>query len=186
LGPRSSARGGRVEDTVESRASPGRSRLVAADVVLLVDHHGRIREATGAAREMFGRSGDGLRDESFSGPLCLPAARASLGENLGRAARGGPHLFSAQIVRGDGVVVPVEVSSQAAYDETEGLLVCIVRDITGRALSFPVERLQLENEIRKLQLRLVQSQKLEAATYPPSVTSWTARYVYLTLPPSSG
>jgi signal transduction histidine kinase len=66
-------------------------------------------------------------------------------------------------VRGDGVVVPVEVSSRAAYDETGGLLVCIVRDVTGRALSFPVERLELENEISKLQLRLLQSQKLEAA-----------------------
>jgi two-component system cell cycle sensor histidine kinase/response regulator CckA len=167
LGPRSSARSGRVEDNVESRASPGRSRLLAAleraaDVVLLVDHHGRIREATGAAQELFGRGGDDLRGESFSA-LCLPAARASLGENLGRAARGGPHLFSTQIVRGDGVVVPVEVSSRAAYDETEGLLVCIVRDVTGRALSFPVERLELENEICKLQLRLLQSQKLEAA-----------------------
>ena len=77
----------------------------AADVVLLVDPHGRIREATGAAQELFGRGGDYLRGESFSA-LCLPAARASLSENLGRAARGGPHLFSTQIVRGDGVVVP--------------------------------------------------------------------------------
>ncbi len=39
---------------------------------------------------------------------------------------------------------------------------CVVRDITGRALSYPVERLRLENEIRKLRMQLLQSQKLEA------------------------
>ena len=131
-------------------------------LVLLVDRHGRIREATGAAQELFGRGGDDLRGESFWRPCACPRPVPPSSENLGRAARAGPHLFSTQVVRGDGVVVPVEVSSRAAYDETEGLLVCIVRDVTGRALSFPVERLHLENEIRKLQLRLLQSQKLEA------------------------
>lgn len=166
MGTRSPVRRGRVEGTLESRYSPGRSRLLAAleraaDAVLLVDRHGRIREATGASQELFGRGGEDLRDESLTA-LCLPAARASLNENLERAARAGPHLFSTQIVRGDGVVVPVEVSSQAVYDAAGGLLMCIVRDVTGRALSFPVDRLQLENEIRKLQLRLLQSQKLEA------------------------
>jgi signal transduction histidine kinase/CheY-like chemotaxis protein len=66
------------------------------------------------------------------------------------------------MIRGDGEVVPVEISARLSGSSTESLLVCIVRDITGRALSFPVERLALENEIRKLHLQLLQSQKLEA------------------------
>jgi PAS domain S-box-containing protein len=129
--------------------------------MLLVDRQGRIREAAGATAEIFGRGSETLRGEAVAS-LCLPGARAVLGENLERVTRAGPHLFSTQIVRGDGVVVPVEVSARATDDAAEAWLVCIVRDTTGRALGFPVERLRLENEIRKLQLQLLQAQKLEA------------------------
>ncbi len=165
MGSRSPAHRRQAEGTRESTAPRSRSRFPAslehaADVLLLVDPRGRIREVAGAAAEMFGRGGETLRGESAAA-LCLPAARAGLNENLERAARSGPHLFSTQIVRIDGVVVPVEVSARATHDP-EGLLVCILRDTTGRALSFPVDRLRLENEIRKLQLQLLQSQKLEA------------------------
>jgi PAS domain S-box-containing protein len=129
--------------------------------MLLVDRQGRIREATGASAEIFGRGPETLRGEAVAS-LCLPGARAALSENLERVARAGPHLFSTQIVRGDGVVVPVEVSARAADGAEDAWLVCIVRDTTGRALGFPVERLRLENEIRKLQLQLLQAQRLEA------------------------
>ena len=126
-----------------------------------MDRSGRIQEATGAVSEILGRDPGALRGESV-GNLCLPAARGRLIENLGRATRQGRHLFSTQIIRGDGVVTPVEVSARATEDSGEGALVCIVRDVTGRALSFPVERLRLEDEIRKLHLQLLQAQKLEA------------------------
>jgi two-component system cell cycle sensor histidine kinase/response regulator CckA len=149
------------------RTTPGDpSRLrdaleFAADAVLLVDREGRIHEAAGASSDMFGRSPDALRGDSAA-TLCLPAARDRLIANLERAAREGRHLFSTQIIRGDGEVVPVEISARRSGSSAEGLLLCIVRDITGRALSFPVERLELENEIRKMHLQLLQSQKLEA------------------------
>lgn len=132
----------------------------AADALLLVDGHGRIREATGALAELFGRGPDSLEGESVEA-LCLPAARARLKENLERASRGRPLLFSTQVVREDGTVVPAEVSVRAVHDPEE-LLVCVFRDTTGRALDFPLDRLELENEIQKLQLHLHQSQKLEA------------------------
>ena len=126
-----------------------------------MDRSGRIQEATGAVSEILGRDPEALRGESV-GNLCLPAARGRLIENLGRATREGRHLFSTQIIRGDGVVTPVEVSARATGDCAESALVCIVRDVAGRALSFPVERLRLEDEIRKLHLQLLQAQKLEA------------------------
>jgi len=129
--------------------------------VLLMDRSGRIHEAAGAVSDIFGRRPEALRGETVA-TLCLPAARDRLIENLGRATRAGRHLFSTQIIRGDGVVTPVEVSARATEDSAEGSLVCIVRDITGRALAFPVERLRLEDEIRKLHLQLLQAQKLEA------------------------
>ena len=166
MGPRSSLPRERAGGTRE-RALPRRpSRLAttlecAADALLLVDGHGRIHEASGAAAELFGRGDEALRGENIT-TLCLPVARTSLSENLERAAQDGPHLFSTQIVRGDGVVLPAEVSARATGDGAETLLVCIVRDVTGRALSYPVERLRMEDEIRKLQLQLLQSQRLEA------------------------
>ncbi len=126
-----------------------------------MDRRGRIQEATGAVSEILGRNPGALRGESV-GNLCLPAARDRLFENLGRATRAGRHLFSTQIIRGDGVVTPVEVSARATEDSVDGALVCIVRDVTGRALSYPVERLRLEDEIRRLHLQLLQAQKLEA------------------------
>jgi len=134
---------------------------LAADAILLVDRKGRIHEAAGAAPDMFGRSAEALRGDSAE-TLCLPAARDLLIANLERAEQEGRNLFSTQIIRGDGEVVPVEISARLSGGSAERLLVCIVRDITGRALSFPVERLALENEIRKLHLQLLQSQKLEA------------------------
>jgi two-component system cell cycle sensor histidine kinase/response regulator CckA len=133
----------------------------AADAILLMDRQGRILEATGAASDIFGRSAETLRGESI-GTLCLPAARDRLIENLGRATRSGRHLFSTQIIRGDGLVSPVEVSARATGDSAEAPLACVVRDITARAVAFPVERLRLEDEIRKLHLQLLQAQKLEA------------------------
>ena len=144
----------------------GTSRLPAAleraaDAVLLVDRTNRIREAAGATAEIFGRGPETLRGENVTA-LCLPGARAALAENLERVARTEPHLFSTQIVRGDGVVVPVEVSARATDDTAESLLICVVRDTTGRALSFPVERVRLETEIHRLRLQLLQSQKMEA------------------------
>jgi signal transduction histidine kinase len=126
-----------------------------------MDRSGRIQEATGAVSEILGRDPGALRGESV-GNLCLPAARGRLIENLGRATREGRHLFSTQIIRGDGVITPVEVSARAAGDCADSALMCIVRDVAGRALSFPVERLRLEDEIRKLHLQLLQAQKLEA------------------------
>jgi PAS domain S-box-containing protein len=134
---------------------------LAADAILVMDRKGRILEATGAASDIFGRSAGTLRGESIE-TLCLPAARDRLIENLGRATRAGRHLFSTQIIRGDGLVGPVEVSARATGDSPEAPLVCIVRDITARAVAFPVERLRLEDEIRKLHLQLLQAQKLEA------------------------
>jgi signal transduction histidine kinase/CheY-like chemotaxis protein len=110
---------------------------------------------------MFGRSPEALQGESVA-TLCLPAVRDRLIENLERALQGGRHLFSTQIIRGNGEVVPVEVSARRIDDSPGGLVACVVRDVTGRALSFPVERLDLENEIRKLHLQLLQAQKLEA------------------------
>jgi two-component system cell cycle sensor histidine kinase/response regulator CckA len=165
VGPRSRPDPDKGGASREQEASRGRCRLSdalerAADAVLLVDRHGRIQEATGATAELFGRGGEALRGETLAA-LCLPGARDRLTQNLERAAQGGPHLFSTQVIR-DGVVVPVEVSARVTDDSADGLVACIVRDTTGRALSFPVERLQLENEIRKLHLQLLQSQKLEA------------------------
>ncbi len=142
--------------------SPLSSALeLAADAVLLVDRRGRIHEATGAVSDIFGRTAEALPGETVAN-LCLPAARQRLTENLGRATRTGRHLFSTQIIRGDGVVTPVEVSARATDDSAEASLVCIVREIGARALSFPVERLRLEDEIRRLHLQLLQAQKLEA------------------------
>ena len=166
MGPRSSLPRERAGGTHERPLPCKPSRLAtalerAADAMLLVDRHGRIHEASGAAPEMFGRGGEALRGENIT-TLCLPVARASLSENLERAAQDGLHLFSTQIVRGDGVVVPAEVSARVTHEGGDGLLMCVVRDITGRALSYPVERLRMENEIRKLQLQLLQSQRLEA------------------------
>jgi PAS domain S-box-containing protein len=126
-----------------------------------VDPSGRILEASGATHEIFVRSPESLRGESVAA-LCLPAAQDRLLENLDRAARAGPHLFSTQIIGRDGEVIAVEISARAAKAPAEGSLVCVVRDVTGRALAFPVERLQLEDEIRRLHLRLLQSRKLEA------------------------
>jgi len=126
-----------------------------------MDRGGRIHEAAGAVSDIFGRSAKALQGETAT-TLCLPAARDRLIENLGRATAAGRHLFSTQIIRGDGVVAPVEVSARATDDSAAAPLVCIVRDITGRTLSFPVERLRLEDEIRKLHLQLMQAQKLEA------------------------
>ena len=126
-----------------------------------MDRSGRIQEATGAVSDILGHSPGALRGESVAS-LCLPAARDRLIANLGRASRARRHLFSTQIIRADGVVTPVEVSARATEDSAEGSLVCIVRDVAGRALSFPVERLRLEDEIRKLHLQLLQAQKLEA------------------------
>jgi two-component system cell cycle sensor histidine kinase/response regulator CckA len=145
---------------------PGRARLSeslehASDAVLLVDSSGRILEAGGATPDIFGRSPESLRGESAAA-LCLPAAGGRLLENLDRAVRAGRHLFSTQIIGGDGEVLSVEVSARTTKDPSGKVLVCIVRDITGRALSFPVERLQLEDEIRRLHLQLLQSRKLEA------------------------
>jgi two-component system cell cycle sensor histidine kinase/response regulator CckA len=133
----------------------------AADAVLVVESSGHILEAGGATRDIFGRSPESLRGESAAA-LCLPAAQGRLLENLDRASRAGRHLFSTQIIARDGEALSVEVSARATDDPSGRTLVCIVRDITGRALSFPVERLRLEDEIHRLHLQLLQSRKLEA------------------------
>lgn len=161
---RSSLSRGRMEGALEW-GIPAPSRLAAAferaaDALLLVDRDGRIHEAAGATVEMFGRSAEALCGELIVAH-CLPAARASLSESLARVTGSGAHLFPTRIVRGDGAVVPVEVSARATDDTSEGLLVCILRNTRGRALGDPAERSRLEDEIRKLQHQLLQSQRLE-------------------------
>jgi two-component system cell cycle sensor histidine kinase/response regulator CckA len=164
LGPRSSLSREQA-DGKGGQAYQEPSRLLAAlewagDVILLVDRQGHIHAAVGATVEMFGRGADGLRGERLAS-LCVPGARAGLSQNLERAAGTGPHLFSTQVARGDGVVVPVELSIRPTDDTSEGSLVCIVRDTTGRAHRDAGERLRLEDEVRTLQVQLQQSQRLE-------------------------
>jgi two-component system cell cycle sensor histidine kinase/response regulator CckA len=164
LGPRSSLSGGRTDDAPgwgtrqPSRLDAALER--AADAILLLDRQGRIHEAAGATLEIFGRSAEGLRGETITAH-CLTAARASLSRSLDRVSGAGPHLFPTRIARDDGVVVPVEVSARTTADTPEGLLVCVLRNTTRRMLNDPAERLRLEDEIRKLQLQLQQSQRLE-------------------------
>jgi two-component system cell cycle sensor histidine kinase/response regulator CckA len=163
VGPRHTATAGVfTEGVVVAAASRSRGRLAVAlehadDVFLLVDRHGAIHEAGGAAREVCGRSPASLRGETLSS-LCAPYARTDLAGDLERAARRGRLVFTTWFERG-GRVFPVEVSARSAEPETD-LLVCVLRDTSARdggdgRVNAALGSGPLELELRKL-LRAVE------------------------------
>ncbi|HMK48615.1 MAG TPA: PAS domain S-box protein, partial [Thermodesulfovibrionales bacterium] len=138
------------QDITKRRESEGeleRYRLLAEssrDIILFICRDdGRIVEANRAASETYGYTHEELLGMTASS-LRLADDRAEMAEQMKRADEAGI-LFETRHVRKDGSLIPVEISSRGTTLKGERILLCVIRDVTGRK---EAEKALQENEER--------------------------------------
>jgi len=144
------------------RQSESRMRAVtnaAMDAIVMVDHRGMISYWNPAAESIFGYASEEVLHRDLHQLIADQRDRAAHRENLVHFSRTGQgnavgRMLELRARHKNGHEIVIELSLSAIRVKDEWHAVGIARDIT--------ERKQLENERKKLQEQLVQSQKMEA------------------------
>jgi PAS domain S-box-containing protein len=125
----------------------------ANDIILLTDLDGRILEANVAASEHYGYSPEEFRSLHLW-DLRRPEQAAQMIRRIETTKAAGSARFESTHLRKDGTEFPVDVSSRVIELGDQSIMLHVARDITGHK--------QAEEERRRLEARLHQSQKLES------------------------
>ena len=117
----------------------------ANDIIWWADAEGRILEGNNRALEAYGYRREELQRMKIS-DLHPPEQRPAAEKTLGKVLEIGQLVYETVHQKKDGRTFPAEVSARRVHSEGEGLVLCIVRDIS--------ERIQKEAELRESEGRL--------------------------------
>jgi PAS domain S-box-containing protein len=103
----------------------------ANDILVIVDHEGRLIEANSVACRRLGYSREELLEASLF-DIIEPSSRQGLTEAFSRLRGVSELLFESSHIGRDGTVIPVEISCKAVDIDGKNALLLVARDITER------------------------------------------------------
>lgn len=142
--------------TQELRASESRYRTLFATIpeaILIADREGRIVQSNEVGEQLFGRRGRELVGRTLR-ELVVGSRIPALLEALGKVWKTGEGEFETQFISGEGNAREFEVSARTVDFQGSRSVLIIARDVTDRR--------NMEEERKKLQIQVQQTQKLES------------------------